>query len=215
MQKLTDVLDKFDLTGRILTGMDTLVGEDKALDAFMVLEEKWRFEINHRATGRTGQCIYPYGGGFDRRTGRRVKPRPFGEININYALLKEGNEAARDNTILHEVAHAVDVLLNGYCSKHGDNWKRIMVAFGCKTDRCNTNVAVSKDLQIQKARKAKLMYKCRRCEHEFPAMRKKKHPVECYKHNGCGGQLYLQRDAMGRTYPNPGSNTLCGHSLYS
>ncbi len=196
MQKLTNVLDNYNLTGRILAGMDTLVGEDRALDAFEILETKWRFEINRRATGRTGLCI-SYAGGR-------------GEINISFVLLQEGNEATRDNTILHEVAHAVDKILNGKTSGHGTNWKRIMKAFGCKTDRCMTDQKVNQDMHEVKLRRAKIMYKCRRCEHEFPAQRRKKHPVECYRHNGCGGQLYLQRDAMGRTHPNPGANTHYG-----
>ena len=198
MQKLTDVLDKYNLTGRILSGMDTLVGEDRALDAFEILETKWRFEINRRATGRTGQFKYTYASGR-------------GEINISFVLLQEGNEVTRDNTILHEVAHAVDVILNGRTAGgHGTNWKRIMEAFGCKADRCMTNQKVNQDMHEVKIRRAKIMYKCRRCEQAFPAMRRKKHPVEIYKHNGCGGQLYLQKDAMGRTYPNPGANTRYG-----
>jgi len=207
MQKLTDVLDKYNLTGRVLTGMDKLVGEDRALDAFMVLEDKWHFMLNHKATSRTGQCRYPHNGGYFRGRRGYTPARLFGEVEINRVLMNEGHEATRDNTILHEVAHAVDQILNGKSSGHGLNWKRIMIAFGCKPERCNTDQAVSDDLDVQRARKCKLMYKCRRCEHEFPAMRKKKHPVQCYSHRGCGGQFYLQRDAVGRTYPNPGANT--------
>lgn len=36
------------------------------------------------------------------------------------------------DTMLHEMAHAIDKGINGYSSGHGYNWKRICVQIGCE-----------------------------------------------------------------------------------
>lgn len=196
MHKLTTILDKFKLSGTVLAGLEKLSNEDRALEIYGKLETEWRFVLNHRVTSRTGLCRYPNPFGFRRR-------RMFGEIEIHGLLMKEGREATRDNTILHEVAHAVNKMLFGTNDNHGPNWKRIMRAFGLAPERCNTDRELSEELQAKRSTKTRLMYACQRCEHEFPAMRRKKYPAEKYTHKRCGGKLYLQRDANGRTRPNP------------
>ena len=196
MQKLTDILDKYNLSGIVLAGLERLSDEEKALDIWETLEEKWRFKVNHKVTSRTGMCRPPRAG-FGRR-----RARPFGEVEVHGLLMEEGREATRNNTLLHEVAHAVNPMLFGTCDHHGPNWKRIMRAFGLVPERCNKDKEVSAQLRAKKTTKAKLMYACQTCEHEFPAMRKKKHPAESYRHRGCRGKLYLKRDRY-RNYVNP------------
>jgi len=197
MHKLTAILDKFELSGTVLAGLESLAGEEKALDIWEVLEEKWRFTVNHKVTSRVGQCRYP------NPYGRGRRYRPFGEVEIHGLLMAEGRETTRDDTLLHEVAHAVNAMIFDVNDRHGPNWKRIMRAFGLRPERCNTDVEVSALLRAKKCTKAKLLYACQNCEHEFPAMRRKKYPAENYRHRSCGGQLYLKRDATGRKYLNP------------
>lgn len=201
MLKLTDILDKYNLSSIVLAGLDRLSNEEKALDIWETLEEKWRFKINHKVTSRVGICRPPRNGG-RRRNGSIVRPRMFGEIEIHGLLTEEGREATRDNTLLHEVAHAVNPMLFGKCDHHGENWKRVMRAFGLVPERCNTDKEVGALLRAKKVTKAKLMYACQNCEHEFPAMRKKKFPADSYFHRVCKGKLYLKRDRY-RTYANP------------
>lgn len=196
MHNLTNILDEFGLSGTVLSGLDKLVGEDKALDAWGKLETEWKFVLNHRVTSRIGQCRYPNPHGFRRR-------RLFGEIEIHGLLMAEGREETRNNTILHEVAHAVNKMLFGTNDNHGPNWKRIMRVFGLRPERCNTNSEVSALLHAKKVKKANLLYACQRCEHEFPAMRKKKHPAEIYTHKRCGGKLYLKSNRWGEKFANP------------
>ena len=195
MQKLTDILDKYNLSGIVLVGLEKLSNEEKALDIWETLEEKWRFKVNHKVTRRIGQCRYP------NPFGRR--PRMFGEIEIHGLLMEEGREETRDKTILHEVAHAVNKIM-GTEDHHGPNWKRIMRAFGLKPERCNTDTEISALLREKKVANSKYMYACQRCEHEFPAMRKKKYAPERYNHKKpCRGKLYLKWDSSGRKYLNP------------
>ncbi len=201
MQKLTDILDKYNLSTIVLVGLEKLSSEDKALDIWEILDEKWLFKVNHKVTSRVGQCRYPRKGGFHR--GRRVRPRLFGEIEIHGLKMEDGREESRNHTILHEVAHAVNSMLFGTNDKHGPNWKRIMKAFGLSAERCNQDKEVSDLLQDRRSTNAKLMYACQRCEFEFPAMRKKKYPAPRYSHKKpCGGALYLKWDRF-RNYTNP------------
>ena len=201
MQKLTDILDKYNLSGTVLAGLERLSDEEKALDIWETLEEKWRFKVNHKVTSRTGSCRPPSSG-----LGRR-RARPFGEIEVHGLKMEEGREESRNDTILHEVAHAVNPMLFGSCDHHGPNWKRIMRAFGIKPERCNTDKEVTADLHDMRINKAKLLYACQRCEHVFPAMRKKKYPAERYSHpKPCGGKLYLKWDGRGH-HPNPSKPT--------
>lgn len=48
------------------------------------------------------------------------------------------------NTILHEVAHAIDWELNGQ-TDHSKRWKRIAKAIGCNGERCTRGKYVNKE----------------------------------------------------------------------
>ena len=60
------------------------------------------------------------------------------KILLNYNLLDLGSEDQIRNTILHEIAHAVDITPNNYCKKrggyHGSTWRTLMKKFGAKIE---------------------------------------------------------------------------------
>jgi len=54
------------------------------------------------------------------------------EIKLHMYLIQTVNNTEAKDTILHEMAHAIDQGVNGYSSGHGYNWKRICKQIGCK-----------------------------------------------------------------------------------
>lgn len=184
MQRITDILTKYNLDGIVIAGLSNMVGENKTSEIWSKLNG-WKFSINHRAAGRLGQCNY-----------RQKK------IEISDVLLRSEHAEKRNSTLLHEIAHAVDPMINGRHNGHGQAWRRIMVEFGQKPTRCNDDDTVSEALKEKKKAKCNLMYACTRCELEFPAMRKKKYAASNYRHRNCG-TLYLKQDVDGRKFQNP------------
>ncbi|MBF84461.1 MAG: hypothetical protein CL489_08310 [Acidobacteria bacterium] len=53
-----------------------------------------------------------------------------GLIVIDYRHVETGTEEMIKDTVLHEIAHAIDKQYNGYSSGHGRNWKRIACIVG-------------------------------------------------------------------------------------
>jgi len=187
--KLDDYLSFCGLLGRVINTLEYFA-KQRNLDASELFAEfnKYRM-VRNNLTSRTGAIRY------------RKKT-----VELHVELLREGREANRDHTLLHETAHLIIGLLypesmkrHSRIKSHGVEWKMVMRHLGCKTDRCGSHDFMA----AHNAKKAKLMYACQRCEHEFPAQRRKKHSPDKYKHKSCGGGLYLQRDQYGRTYPNP------------
>lgn len=126
------------------------------------------------------------------------------QVELHNELLRSGRELARDQTLLHETAHLIVHLTFtrqpfNRPKPHGPEWQAVMRHLGCKPNRCSNHDF----LHDARAKKAKLMYACQRCEFEFPAQRRKKQPAESYYHKRCQGKLYLKRDANGREHPNP------------
>jgi len=169
----------------VFDGMKNLVGESQANKAMNQLAN-WSFTVNHRATGRLGCCFFK----------KQL-------IEVSDVLLKMEHRNKLQSTVLHEIAHAVDMLLHGRSSGHGYNWQRIMLAFNQTPHRCNQDADVTADMLQKRAAKAKWIYACERCEHEFSAMRRKKHHPSSYFHKGCGGKLYLKMDKDGNVFYNP------------
>lgn len=189
LQTLDSYLDECGFTSRVIDALAHFapqVGKDagKLFDEF----SKYRM-VCGSATSRSGQICF-------RKN----------QIEINAELLLDGREEHRDQTLLHETAHLIITLLypesrrrGSRIKSHGREWKTVMRQLGVQPDRCSNHDF----LREKRAKKANLMYACQRCEHEFPAMRRKKHAPDLYKHKGCGGGLYLKRDVSGRTHPNP------------
>lgn len=83
-----------------------------------------------------------------------------------------------EDTIRHEIAHAIDVEVNG-SSSHGYKWQRIAIQVGAKPTRCSSGIETGK---------GKYTVKCDTCNHEEQAHRKRRGATACGKccrrHNG-------------------------------
>lgn len=187
-QTLESYLDECGFTSRVINTLDHFA-KTRKLDAGELFEtfSKYRM-VRNDVTTRTGQIDY------------RKK-----QIELHTELLRPGREEHRDDTLLHETAHLIialvypeSMLCHSRIKSHGREWKAVMRHLGCRPDRVGNHDFMKE----HRAKKAKLMYACQRCEHEFPAMRRKKHAPEKYHHKHCGGSLYLKSD-HGRRYPNP------------
>jgi hypothetical protein len=61
------------------------------------------------------------------------------EIALNVDLLLSGNGRVRLDTMLHEMAHALDYLRNGNLD-HGPAWRRIAARVGCDPNPCTFGI---------------------------------------------------------------------------
>ncbi|MEE8113879.1 MAG: SprT-like domain-containing protein [Nitrososphaerales archaeon] len=188
LQTLDSYLDECGFLSRVIDALDRFAPQVKK-DAGELFDEfsKYRM-VRNTVTSRSGQVCH-----------KKM------QVELHAELLVAGREEQRDQTLLHETAHVIVGLLfpesrfkYSRVKSHGREWKAVMRQLGRKPDRCSNHDF----LHEAAAKKAKLMYACQRCEHEFPAMRRKKHSPSVYKHKGCGGGLYLKSE-RGRTYPNP------------
>ena len=91
-------------------------------------------------------------------------------ISLSRELVKLNDEAKIENTILHEIAHA----LVGRNHGHDNVWRQKAIEIGCDGNRCystdNTNIVVGK-------------YKatCPKCNHVHHKHRKPKNQSSCGK----------------------------------
>lgn len=74
------------------------------------------------------------------------------EMNINFLLQKDENEVI--DTILHEIAHALDIQIRGE-SFHDKIWKAIAQGIGCTGDRLYQGSLIPKGVQY--------VYACPKC----------------------------------------------------
>jgi predicted SprT family Zn-dependent metalloprotease len=88
--------------------------EHRILDKF-----KFFFEDCKRSLGR---CHYG-----------RIK-----KITLSKWYVENNKEELVEDTILHEIAHALDYLERGY-SNHDAPWKKICVRIGARPERCSKN----------------------------------------------------------------------------
>lgn len=188
MTKLISVITKLDLEAVILNGLGNLAGEEKALEAWKKLAE-WTFSVNYRATGRLGQCQY----------GNK-------NIEVSVVLTKPEHRIKLRNTVIHEIAHAVNPMLYGRSDNHGPhgpNWRRLMIAFGERPERCSSDRDVGADLHQKRVARAKQIWACENCEQEYPILKRRARPINAYKCGRCRGDLYVKRCASGRHHSNP------------
>ena len=88
--------------------------------------------------------------------------------------LHETNKCRVKNTILHEIAHALDHKQRGY-SNHDSNWKRIARSIGCSGERCSSSSSVDKSKIL------KWVATCPSCERKVYYARQKAKDVACGK----------------------------------
>jgi predicted SprT family Zn-dependent metalloprotease len=121
------------------------------------LSDEWTFKFNNRKSA-VGTCSY--------------KKR---EIQLSKHFVKINDEKIILNTILHEIAHALDTKKSG----HGRPWKIIAIGIGCDAKRVN-KIAVQP--------KSKYIAYCPSCGHEHKANRKSRSisacGICCKKYNG-------------------------------
>ena len=128
----------------------------------------YRFEFNNRKRA-FGTCNYSQK-----------------KISLSLPLCTENLdkiETRIQNTILHEIAHALCVYVYGIrsCRGHGSNWKAIAKQIGCDAKRCFDSSTVN-------VPKGKYSLICDNCGDESPKHRKVTRTYACAKccnqHNG-------------------------------
>ncbi len=133
--------------------MELVLAEKLALNLMTkhnLLQNGWRFEFDN-AKRRFGCCHH------------RTKV-----ISLSRELVKLNNEPRVQNTILHEIAHA----LVGVGHGHDSVWKRKALEIGCDGKRCytteNTNIV-----------KGKYQATCPKCGYVHNKHRKPKRQKSC------------------------------------
>ncbi len=118
----------------------------------------WQFEFNNRKKA-AGLCS------------SRVKT-----IYISEWLLKQNLHKSKEfeNTIRHEIAHALDFVVRGY-SNHDKVWKFIAKSVLCSAERCYT----SEQIGVTETTKYTLV--CDNCGKQTPIHKKKKRKSACGK----------------------------------
>ena len=102
-------------------------------------------------------------------------------VSLSKHLTLLNDEPQVRDTILHEIAHALDVEDRGY-SNHDANWRQIALSIGCNGERCYSSKEV---VQPQ----MKYTVKCNNCGNESKAMRQPRRSSNacgkcCRKYNG-------------------------------
>lgn len=93
----------------------------------------------------------------------------------------EENEDRVRNTILHEIAHALDFNQRGIAGAHDKQWQRIAKSIGCVGNKCGDMSKVSL-LKV-----AKWIGRCPKCQKKFYKLVKPKTRLSCGK---CGGNNF-------------------------
>ena len=88
--------------------------------------------------------------------------------------LHETNRCRVKNTILHEIAHALDYEQRGY-SNHDRVWKRTARSIGCSGERCSSSAGVDKSKIL------KWVATCPSCERKVYYARQKAKDIACGK----------------------------------
>ena len=117
-----------------------------------LIEKGWRFEFDH-AKRRFGCCHY----------GTRT-------ISLSRALVELNTEARVQNTILHEIAHA----LVGHGHGHDNVWKRKALEIGCDGNRCYS----AENTQVVRGN---LEAVCPKCGHVHRKFKQPKRESSCGK----------------------------------
>ena len=94
------------------------------------------------------------------------------EIKLSEWMIKNSNEniSVWKNTMLHEIAHAIDYTRRG-TSSHDYNWKSIALSIGCDGKRTH-----SIDVDVNSS---KYTMKCGTCGYSFPSHKRRKRKSSC------------------------------------
>jgi predicted SprT family Zn-dependent metalloprotease len=103
----------------------------KLMNEHGLIDKGWTFYGFTNSKKSAGVCSYT------RNTLPNVLPQNrfhSGKIKISKFYALQMNEEEIKNVILHEIAHALDVMERGY-SKHDLRWKVIAKRIGCNAER--------------------------------------------------------------------------------
>lgn len=104
-------------------------------------------------------------------------------IELHEELFKPGREKDLKDTLMHEVAHAVDKILNGALSGHGQPWKEIMRSMKQTGDRCHSYGYLSRNTMGG-------ILKCNKCHKLEKTRRIDTQSGRGCSGRGCGGSMF-------------------------
>lgn len=90
-----------------------------------ILPDMLPIRFSHRMRRRLGHL----------RPGPGTSHRRVAEIALNVDLMLRDNDGLREDTLLHEMAHAADYLRDGNLN-HGRSWRRWAERVGCRPRAC-------------------------------------------------------------------------------
>lgn len=172
-RNLVDVVVELGLEDTVQKCLERLTMGTSAVEYAWNVMKTWTFHVNHNVTTRAGQCRY-------RRR----------EIEVHGLLLDRPDDLR--HTLLHEIAHLLDVVIHSKGSGHGQPWKHIMSYGFCIPANRTCGEEVSALLRAKKVEKrgpAKTHWGCQRCGHIVPIRGKRKYAPEMYSHPKCGGKF--------------------------
>lgn len=139
-----------------------------------------------RCAGRAGYKFYDYVDPLDIQYYTPVDEENFEHLYMKFScpLWERATQEQRDDTIVHEICHVLDYILNGKSNKHNRVWKQLMIKCGHSPERChhidrtgiarrNKRVAAScpcgsmtslGSTQAGRLRKGDYGYRCRKCK---------------------------------------------------
>ena len=140
---------------------------------YMIFEElqkehnlyNFKFKINSRFKVTLGQCDFTY---LSKK----------GTIQLAKLAVESGEWIKLIDTLLHEVAHAIDFNTRG-TSDHSWRWKKIAVMVGAEPERITTSERIGEKFIQDSDRQAKYTLTCPKCGHKSHAHRKTKRTYGC------------------------------------
>lgn len=125
------------------------------------IRKNWTFKFNNSKSA-FGQCQFKR----NRFTGEIHSKK----ICLSSYFLPALSDESVIDTILHEIAHALDVEDRGY-SNHDLNWKRMAIKVGAKPQTCASHD--DEEVYAKLAKQSKYTHVCPN-GHEFPSHRRDK-----------------------------------------
>jgi predicted SprT family Zn-dependent metalloprotease len=135
---------------------------------------------------------WAFGFGRGRRTLGTTRVTPgtnVGTVRLSRHLLAHGRPDQIEDTLRHEIAHAVAFLRHGRAALgHGPLWREVAREIGARP-----RATCSEGLDLP----APHRLACRRCGTVVGLFRSPKHAPDAYRHKGCGGTFRRAADDEG------------------
>jgi predicted SprT family Zn-dependent metalloprotease len=133
-----------------------------------------------------GLSGWAFGFGRGKRTlgtTRVVAGATHGTVRVSRHLIAQGATATLEDTLLHEIAHAVAYQRHGRAAmNHGPLWRAVAREVGAQPRAtCRGDLVLPAPYRLV----------CARCGAEVGLYRRPKHAADRYRHRGCGGRFRL------------------------